>query len=161
MSSKLTEITDSSTYVLAPSVLLTGSRQRDVARWTKFGGIIPNISKPICSSSEVAISKINNKSVVKRIRRISDSPTDLDGEEAGGVNQSIVKLSCASPTQPPTKGFYSQVIPSTPRSSQPVLLTIPYSIPPPSPNTSTARPSIVLPIRPSPHSTAQTITNSY
>ncbi|MBW0509610.1 hypothetical protein O181_049325 [Austropuccinia psidii MF-1] len=51
--------------------VVTGSRQRDVARWT-------NVGRPIYSSSEVPISSINTEGVVKRIRRIADSPTDPD-----------------------------------------------------------------------------------
>ncbi|MBW0473261.1 hypothetical protein O181_012976 [Austropuccinia psidii MF-1] len=46
--------------------------------------------------------------------------------------------------------FKSQVIPSTPINFQPVLSTTPSSIPPPSPNPSTARPSLVSEVRPSP-----------
>ncbi|MBW0543188.1 hypothetical protein O181_082903 [Austropuccinia psidii MF-1] len=57
---------------------LTCSRQRDVARWTNFGAPIPIGSRPIYSSSEVPISRINTEGVVKRIRRIADSPTDPD-----------------------------------------------------------------------------------
>ncbi|MBW0482356.1 hypothetical protein O181_022071 [Austropuccinia psidii MF-1] len=59
---------------------LTGSRQRDVERWTSVGGPIPVGGRPIYSSSEVPISRINTEGVVKRIRRIADSPTDTDAE---------------------------------------------------------------------------------
>ncbi|MBW0464763.1 hypothetical protein O181_004478 [Austropuccinia psidii MF-1] len=48
------------------------------------------------------------------------------------------------------KRFQIQVIPSTPRNLQLVLCTISSSIPPPSPNASTSRPAMVLPLRPSP-----------
>ncbi|MBW0591320.1 hypothetical protein O181_131035 [Austropuccinia psidii MF-1] len=51
----------------------TGSRQRDVARWTNAGG-------PIYSSSEVPSSRINNEGIVKGIRRIGDTPPGLDAE---------------------------------------------------------------------------------
>ncbi|MBW0519214.1 hypothetical protein O181_058929 [Austropuccinia psidii MF-1] len=47
--------------------------QRDVARWTNFGG-------PICSSSEVPLSRINSESVVKQIRQIANSLPDPDAE---------------------------------------------------------------------------------
>ncbi|MBW0505614.1 hypothetical protein O181_045329 [Austropuccinia psidii MF-1] len=60
--------------------LVTGSRQRDVARCTNIGGSIPVGGRPIYSSSEVPISKINTEGVVKRIRRIADSTTDPDAE---------------------------------------------------------------------------------
>ncbi|MBW0576251.1 hypothetical protein O181_115966, partial [Austropuccinia psidii MF-1] len=66
---------------------LTGSRQRDVARWTNVGGPLPVGGWPIYSSSEVPISRINNEGVVKQIRRISNSPLDPDAEgsdELGG-----------------------------------------------------------------------------
>ncbi|MBW0573306.1 hypothetical protein O181_113021 [Austropuccinia psidii MF-1] len=53
---------------------------RDVARWTNVGGPIPVGGRPIFSSSEVPISIINTDGVVKRIRRIADSPPDPDAE---------------------------------------------------------------------------------
>ncbi|MBW0506966.1 hypothetical protein O181_046681 [Austropuccinia psidii MF-1] len=52
---------------------LTGSRQRDVARWT-------NVGWTIYSSSEVPISRTNTEGIVKRIIKIADSPLDLDAE---------------------------------------------------------------------------------
>ncbi|MBW0470902.1 hypothetical protein O181_010617 [Austropuccinia psidii MF-1] len=58
--------------------------------------------------------------------------------------------SSPSPSQPATKRFQSKVIPSTPGNFQPVLSTIPPSIPPPSPSASTARPALVSTVRPSP-----------
>ncbi|MBW0558775.1 hypothetical protein O181_098490 [Austropuccinia psidii MF-1] len=85
--------------------VVTGSRQRDVARWTNVGGPIPVGGRPIYSSSEVPISRINAEGVVKRIRRIADSPTDpdaegsdvLDGEEVEVAPHSIGhKLSTSS-----------------------------------------------------------------
>ncbi|MBW0472532.1 hypothetical protein O181_012247 [Austropuccinia psidii MF-1] len=77
--------------------MVTGSRQRDVARWTNVGGPIPVGGRPIYSSSEVPISRINNEGVVKRRRQTVDSPPDpdpegsdeLDGEEVDVVNSSI------------------------------------------------------------------------
>ncbi|MBW0509889.1 hypothetical protein O181_049604 [Austropuccinia psidii MF-1] len=125
MSSKLTELTESSPSALPPPVLcgsgvfsrlyspsmassghfdpsqtyegyreveildpacteclakVTSSRQRDEARWTNVGGPIPVGGRPIYSISEVPISRINTERVVKRIRRIADSPTDSDAE---------------------------------------------------------------------------------
>ncbi|MBW0579371.1 hypothetical protein O181_119086, partial [Austropuccinia psidii MF-1] len=62
---------------------LTGTRQRDVARWTNVGGPIPVGGRPIYSSSEVPISRTITEGVVKivkRVRRIDDSPTDPDAE---------------------------------------------------------------------------------
>ncbi|MBW0552843.1 hypothetical protein O181_092558 [Austropuccinia psidii MF-1] len=74
---------------------LTGSRQRDVARWTNVGGPIP-----------------------------VGSNDDLDGEEVEVVPNSAGHPSNTSPSQPPAKRLKSQVIPSTPRSFHPTLSTI-------------------------------------
>ncbi|MBW0581507.1 hypothetical protein O181_121222 [Austropuccinia psidii MF-1] len=62
---------------------LTGSRKRDVERWTNVGGPIPVGGRRIYSSSEVPISRTNTEGevkVVKKVRTIDDSPTDLDSE---------------------------------------------------------------------------------
>ncbi|MBW0483053.1 hypothetical protein O181_022768 [Austropuccinia psidii MF-1] len=53
-------------------------------------------------------------------------------------------------TEAVVEKFQSQVIPSTPRNFQPILSTIPSSIPPPSPSPSTVRPALVSKVRPSP-----------
>ncbi|MBW0542934.1 hypothetical protein O181_082649 [Austropuccinia psidii MF-1] len=119
-----------------------GLRQRGVARWINVGGPIPVGGRPIYSSSEVPISRINTEGVVERIRRIAYSPTDPDAEVG---HQSIT-----SSSQPLANRFQSQVIPSTPRTFQPVLASIPTTIPPPSPSTSHARPSLNPAVRPSP-----------
>ncbi|MBW0568795.1 hypothetical protein O181_108510 [Austropuccinia psidii MF-1] len=139
---------------------LTGSRQRDVARWTNVGGPITVCGRPIYSSSEVPISRINTEGVVKRIRRIADSPTDpdaegseeLDGEEAVVVPHSVDHQSNTSSSQPLANRFKSQVIPSTPRAFQPVLASIPTSLPPSSPIPFHARPAFNQAARPSPRS---------
>ncbi|MBW0566489.1 hypothetical protein O181_106204, partial [Austropuccinia psidii MF-1] len=139
----------------------TGSRQRDVARWTSVGGPIPVGGRPIYSSSEVPISRTNTEGVVKlvkRVRKIDDSPTDtdaegsdeLDGEEVQVVPHSVGHPSSNSSTQPLANRFQSQVIPSTPRTFQPILASIPTTIPPPSPSTSHARPALNPAVRPSP-----------
>ncbi|MBW0574333.1 hypothetical protein O181_114048, partial [Austropuccinia psidii MF-1] len=140
---------------------LTGSRQRDVARWTNVGGRIPVSGRPIYSSSEVPISGTNTDGVVKavkKIRRISDSPSDpdsegsdeLDGEEVQVVPHSVGHPSSNSSAQPLANRFQSQVIPSTPRTFQPMLSSIPTTIPPPSPSVSHARPALNPAVRPSP-----------
>ncbi|MBW0561258.1 hypothetical protein O181_100973 [Austropuccinia psidii MF-1] len=120
-------------------LMVTGCRKRDVARWTKVRGPIPVGGRPIYSSSEVPIYRINSQGVVKRLRRISNSPTDpnaersdeLDGEGVEVVSSSIGHQSSILPLQTSSRRFQSQVIPSTPRNVQPILSTIPYSIPPP------------------------------
>ena len=97
---------------------MTGSRQRDVARWTNVGGPIPVGGRPIYSSSEVPISRTNTEGVVKvvkRIRRIDDYPTDpdaegsdeLDGEEVQVVPPSVGHPSRNSSTQPLANRFQS------------------------------------------------------
>ncbi|MBW0575777.1 hypothetical protein O181_115492 [Austropuccinia psidii MF-1] len=124
-------------YVIVPGYHLltsgvTSSRQGEVARWTNVGGPIPGCGRPIYSSSEVPISRINTEGVVKRIRRIADSPTDPDAEGSDELDASC------------------QVIPSTPRTFQPVLSSIPTTITPSSASTSHARPALNPEVRPSP-----------
>ncbi|MBW0467764.1 hypothetical protein O181_007479 [Austropuccinia psidii MF-1] len=110
---------------------LTGSRQRDVARWTNVGGPILVGGRPIYSSSEVPISRINTEGVVKRIGFM--------------IPQLIQWL------KPVANRFQSQVIPSTPRTFQAVLASIPTSLPPASPSPSHARPALNQEVRPSPN----------
>ncbi|MBW0474411.1 hypothetical protein O181_014126 [Austropuccinia psidii MF-1] len=110
---------------------LTGSRQRDVERRTNVGGPIPFDGSPIYSSLEVPISRINTEGVVKRIRRIADSPPDPDAEALANR-------------------FQSHFIPSTPRTFQPTLATVPTSLPPNSPSSSHASPALTQAVKPSP-----------
>ncbi|MBW0586294.1 hypothetical protein O181_126009 [Austropuccinia psidii MF-1] len=133
---------------------LTGSRERYVAKWTNAEGPIPIGGRPSYSSSEFPISRINSQGLVKRLRRISNSPTDpnsegsseLDDEESEVVPNSFGHQCSTSASQPASRRFQSQVIHSTHRSLQPVLSTIC----PPSPNPSAARPALVSAVRPSP-----------
>ncbi|MBW0486349.1 hypothetical protein O181_026064 [Austropuccinia psidii MF-1] len=137
---------------------LTGSRQVNVERWTNVGGPIPVGGRPIYSSSEVPISRINTDGVVKRIRRIVYSPPDpdaegsdeLDGEEVDFVPHLIGHPSSTSSSQPLANRFHSHIIPSTCRTFQPTLAAIPTSLPPASPSPSHARPSLNQAVRPSP-----------
>ncbi|MBW0544497.1 hypothetical protein O181_084212 [Austropuccinia psidii MF-1] len=126
--------------------------------WTNVGGNIPVCGRPIYSSSEVPISRINTEGIVKRIRQIANSPPDpdaegsdeLEGEEVEVIPHSAGHPSNSSPSQPPAKRFQSQVIPSIPRNFQPTLATIPTSIPPASPHSSHTRPALNPAVRPSP-----------
>ncbi|MBW0534092.1 hypothetical protein O181_073807 [Austropuccinia psidii MF-1] len=135
--------------------LVTGSRQRDVARWTNVRGPIPVGGRPIYSSSEVLISRINTDSVVKRIRRISDSPPDpdaegneeLDGEEVEFVPHLVGHQSRTSSFQPLVNRFQSYIILSTPRTFQPTLAAIPTSLPPASPSPCHDRPALNQEVR--------------
>ncbi|MBW0593819.1 hypothetical protein O181_133534 [Austropuccinia psidii MF-1] len=131
---------------------------KDVARWTNVGGPIPVGGRPIYSSSEVPISRTNTEGVVKivkRIRRIDDSPTDpdaegsdeLDGKEVQVVPHSVGHPSSNSSTKPLANRFQSQAVPSTPRTFQQILASIPTTIPPPSPSTSHARPALNQAVR--------------
>ncbi|MBW0567869.1 hypothetical protein O181_107584 [Austropuccinia psidii MF-1] len=132
--------------------------QRDEARWTNVAGPIPVGGRPIYSSSEVPISRINAEGMVKQIRRIADSPPDpdaegideLDGEEVEVVPNSACHPSNTSPSQPPAKRFQSHIIPSTPRNFQPTLASIPTSITPASPSSSHTRPAFNPSVRTSP-----------
>ncbi|MBW0579365.1 hypothetical protein O181_119080, partial [Austropuccinia psidii MF-1] len=150
---------------------LTGSRPSNVARWTNIGGSIPVDGRPIYSSSAVPICRIKNEGLVKRIRRISNSPPDLDaegsdkldGEEFEVVNNLVGHQSSTSPSQPPSKRFQIRLIPSTPRNFQPTLSAIPTSLPHHSPSSSHTRPAINPALRPSPiqQSRALTIVTSH
>ncbi|MBW0528624.1 hypothetical protein O181_068339 [Austropuccinia psidii MF-1] len=128
--------------------------QRDVARWTNVGGPIPVGGRPIYSSSEVPISRINTEGIVKRIRQIANSPHDpdaegsdeLDGKEVEVVPNSAGHPSNTAPSQPPAMRFQSQVITSIPRTFQPTLATIP----PASSHSSHTWPVLNQAVRPSP-----------
>ncbi|MBW0549030.1 hypothetical protein O181_088745 [Austropuccinia psidii MF-1] len=108
--------------------------------------------------SQFPISRINTEGVVKGIRRIADSPTnpyaegsdELDGEEVVVVPHSVGHPSSNSSAQPLANRFQIQVIPSTPRTFQPVFASIPTTIPPSSPSTSFSRPALNPEVRPSP-----------
>ncbi|MBW0498136.1 hypothetical protein O181_037851 [Austropuccinia psidii MF-1] len=159
---KIPDLQNSTTVLLGRShAAVLGIKlpmQRDVARLTNVGGTIPVGGRPIYSSSEVPISRINTEGTVKSIRQIADYPPDpdsecsdeLDGEEVEVIPHSAGQPSNDSPLQPPAKRFQSQVIPSTPRNFQPTLATIPTSIPPASPHSSHTRLALNQAVRPSP-----------
>ncbi|MBW0532136.1 hypothetical protein O181_071851 [Austropuccinia psidii MF-1] len=129
---------------------LTGFRQREVARWTYVRGPILVGGRPIYSSSEAPISRINTEGVVKRIRKIANSPPDPNCEEVEVVHSSAGQKSSTSPSHPPAKRFQSKIISSTPRTFQPILSTIPTSLPPASPRSFITRPSLAPAVRTSP-----------
>ncbi|MBW0574009.1 hypothetical protein O181_113724 [Austropuccinia psidii MF-1] len=132
--------------------------QRDAARWTNVGGPIPVGGRPIYSSSEVPISRINTEGIVKRIRLIAHSPSDpivegsdeLDGEEVEVIPHLAGHPSNSSPSKPAAKRFQNQGIASTPRNFQPTLATIPTSIPPASKNSCHTRPALNTAVKPPP-----------
>ncbi|MBW0483951.1 hypothetical protein O181_023666 [Austropuccinia psidii MF-1] len=117
----------------------TGPRQRDVARWTNVGGPISVGGRPIYSISEVPISRIN-----------TEDNDELDGEEIEVVHNSIGHQSSTSPSHHPAKRFQSHIIPRTPRPFQLALATIPTTLPPASPSSSTTRTALIPALRPSP-----------
>ncbi|MBW0512476.1 hypothetical protein O181_052191 [Austropuccinia psidii MF-1] len=173
MSSKLTELTESSLSAPPPSVL-HGS------------GILSQFSSPSMASSghfdptqiydsykavkalDPACTKCSAKKPchqtgkqTSNVRRylcskkdgpfgkefpVSEAPT-LDGTSGYSASG---HPSNSSHYQPPAKRFPSKVIPSTPRNFQPTLATIPTSIPPASPHSSHTRPAFNTAVRPSP-----------
>ncbi|MBW0521795.1 hypothetical protein O181_061510 [Austropuccinia psidii MF-1] len=87
---------------------------------------------------------------------------ELDGEEVEVIHNSIGHQFSTSTSPPPSKRFQGHIIPSTPRTFQPTLATIPTSLPPASPSLSTTRPSLIPEVRPSPihHSRSSPIVTS-
>ncbi|MBW0557834.1 hypothetical protein O181_097549 [Austropuccinia psidii MF-1] len=168
MSSKLTELTESSPSAPPISVLhgsgilslfsspsMASSGHFDPTQ-TYHGYKAVEVLDPACT--EFPISRINTEGIVKRIRQIANSPPDpdaegsyeLDGEEVEVVPNSACHLSNNSPSQPPAKRFQSQVIPSTPRTFQPTLTTIPTYIAPASPHSSHTTTALNSAVRPPP-----------
>ncbi|MBW0561063.1 hypothetical protein O181_100778 [Austropuccinia psidii MF-1] len=154
-------------FVGKKSCRCPGSAASNVRRylWSKnddpFGKEFPVSEGPTpdsTSGSEVPISRINTEGVVKRIRRTSDSPPDLDaegsdefdGEEVEVVNDPVGQQSSTSPSQPPGKRFQIGLISSTPRNFQPTLSAIPTSLPHSSLSSCHTRPAINPAGRPSP-----------
>ncbi|MBW0576226.1 hypothetical protein O181_115941 [Austropuccinia psidii MF-1] len=81
----------------------------------------------------------------------SESSDELDGEEVVVVTHSVDHQSRTSSSQPLANRFQSKVIPTTPRTFQPVLSSIPTSLPPASPSPSHARPALNQEVRQSPN----------
>ncbi|MBW0587304.1 hypothetical protein O181_127019 [Austropuccinia psidii MF-1] len=114
--------------------------------------------KPCCRTGAEGCGQDGVVKVVKKIRRIADSPSDPDAEGSDGLVGEEVEVvphlvghpSSKSSAQPLANRPQSQVIPSTPRTFQPMLASIPTTIPPPSPITSHARPALNPALRPSP-----------
>ncbi|MBW0585234.1 hypothetical protein O181_124949 [Austropuccinia psidii MF-1] len=124
-------------------------RKGDVARWTNVGGPLSVSGRPIYSSSEVPISRINNEGVVQQIRIIANSPPNPDAE--GSEDIEVVPTSAghpvnSSPSHPPSKRLQSHIIYNTPRSFQPTLATLP----PASPSPSHTKPALNQAVRLSP-----------
>ncbi|MBW0498613.1 hypothetical protein O181_038328 [Austropuccinia psidii MF-1] len=141
--SRMTLLGRSSQFLRAQLLmLLQDILIKDVARWTNVEGSIPVGGRPIYSSSAVPIYRINTEGVVKRIRRISDFPPnldaegsdELDGEEVQVVNNPVGQKYSTSSSKPPCKRFQSHLIPSNPRNFQPTLAAIPNSLPHSSPS---------------------------
>ncbi|MBW0491935.1 hypothetical protein O181_031650 [Austropuccinia psidii MF-1] len=107
----------------------TGSRKRDVARWTDVGGPIPVGGRQIYSISEVPISRINTEGILKRRRQNADSPPDpdaegsneLDGEEVEVIPHSTGHPSNISPSQPPAKRFQIRPSPIQQSRNSPIV----------------------------------------
>ncbi|MBW0517452.1 hypothetical protein O181_057167 [Austropuccinia psidii MF-1] len=131
--------------------------------YSNFGG------RPIYSSSEFPISRLNTEGVVKQIRQTAYSPPDpdaevsdeLDGEEVEVVQNSAGKQSSTSRSNPPAKRFKSQIIPSTPRTFQLILFRIPTSLPPASLGSSTTRHAFGSRSKNIPHPSVQEFPHSH
>ncbi|MBW0502669.1 hypothetical protein O181_042384 [Austropuccinia psidii MF-1] len=116
-----------------PLIAPQGIAIRDLSRWTNIGEPIPAGGRPIYSSLEVPISRINTEGVVKKIRQIANFPSDpdaegshkLDVEEVEVVHNSIGHQYSTSPSHPPAKRFQSHIINSTPRTFQKIFLPFP------------------------------------
>ncbi|MBW0479934.1 hypothetical protein O181_019649 [Austropuccinia psidii MF-1] len=97
-------------------------KQRNVARWTNVGRPIPIGGRPIYSSSEVPISRINTEVIVKRIRQSDNSPPDLDAEGNDELDGEEVEMapnpashpSNTSPSPPPAKPALNQEVRPSP-----------------------------------------------
>ncbi|MBW0566332.1 hypothetical protein O181_106047 [Austropuccinia psidii MF-1] len=136
MSSKLTELTESSPSAPPPSVL-NGS------------GILSRFSSPSMASSghfDPTQTYDGYKEVEVLDPACTECSDELDGEEVEVVPNSAGHPSNTSPSKPPSRRLQSQVIPTTPRTFQPTLATIP----PASPHSSHNRPSLNPAVRPSP-----------
>ncbi|MBW0550858.1 hypothetical protein O181_090573 [Austropuccinia psidii MF-1] len=116
---------------------VTGSRQRDVGRWTNVGGPLPVGGRHIYYILEVPISRINNEGVVKQIRRIDNSPPnpdaegsdELDDEEVEAVPLSSGHPVNSSPSRPLPRD--SRAISSTKPPETSSLLLPPFLLPHP------------------------------
>ncbi|MBW0568245.1 hypothetical protein O181_107960 [Austropuccinia psidii MF-1] len=86
--------------------------QRHVARWTNVGGALPVGGRPIYSSSEVPISRINNEAVVKQITRSSDSPPNSDSEGSYELDDPRV-ISSTVPPEISSLLFHHSYFPSS------------------------------------------------
>ncbi|MBW0571315.1 hypothetical protein O181_111030 [Austropuccinia psidii MF-1] len=76
----------------APTLDGTSGYSAYVARWTNVEGPIPVGGRPIYSSSEVQISRINTEGIVKRRRQIANSPPDPDAEGSDEPDGEEVEL---------------------------------------------------------------------
>ncbi|MBW0485065.1 hypothetical protein O181_024780 [Austropuccinia psidii MF-1] len=149
MSSKLTELTESSPSV-QPLYVLCGS------------GILSQLASPwsMASSGQTydGYKALNFCFVGKKpcchygqlasnVRRFLWSKKDGPFGKEFAVSEAPTPdgTSGPSPSHTPEKRFQSHIIPSTPRTFQPTLATLPAS-----PSSSTARPALIPAVRPSP-----------
>ncbi|MBW0575749.1 hypothetical protein O181_115464, partial [Austropuccinia psidii MF-1] len=86
---------------------------------TNVGGPIPVGGRPIYSSSEVPISRINTEGIVKRIRLISNSPPDPDAEGSDELDASCQEIPKSNHPQYPQnfQSTLSTIVPASPHSS--------------------------------------------
>ncbi|MBW0490833.1 hypothetical protein O181_030548 [Austropuccinia psidii MF-1] len=85
----------------------------------------------------------------------SNCSEELDGEEVEVFHNSIGHKSSTYPSHPPAKRFQLHISPSTPRTFQPTLATIPTSLPPASSSSFTTGLALIPEVRTSPIVTPQ------
>ncbi|MBW0565984.1 hypothetical protein O181_105699 [Austropuccinia psidii MF-1] len=175
MSFKLTEITEYSPLVLPKSVICgSGILSRLASLWSMAssghfdpsqtydgykapccpsGHPASNIRRYLWSKKDAPFGKefpVAEAPTPDGTSGYSNSSDELDGEEVEVVHNSIGHQSSISPSHSTAKKFQSQIIPSASITFQPTLATIPTSLPPASPSSSTTRPGLILEVRPSP-----------
>ncbi|MBW0548190.1 hypothetical protein O181_087905 [Austropuccinia psidii MF-1] len=121
---------------------------------TEFTESSPSALPPSVPCGSGVSSRLSSTSMASSDAEGSD---ELDGEEVEVVPHLVGHPSRNSSSQSLANRFQIQVIPSSPRTFQPALASIPTKIPPSSPSTSYARPALNPVVRPSP---SQQPTNS-
>ncbi|MBW0561136.1 hypothetical protein O181_100851 [Austropuccinia psidii MF-1] len=153
MSSKLTELTESSPSALPPFVLcgygilsrLASSGHFDPSQ-TYDGYRAVEVLDPACTESsnvrrylwsrkdgpfgkEFPVSEAPTPDGTSGFSHYAEGSDELDGEEVEGVPHLVGHKSSSSSSQPFANRFQSHAIPSTPRTFQPALATVPTSLP--------------------------------
>ncbi|MBW0513359.1 hypothetical protein O181_053074 [Austropuccinia psidii MF-1] len=110
-----------------------------------------NVSRYLWSRKEFPDPEAPTPDGTSGYSHYAESSDELNGEEVVVVPHSVDHQSSTSSSQPLANRFQSKVIPTTPRTFQPVLASIPTSLPPASPSPSHARPALNQEVRQSPN----------